>query len=55
MMFHAVSGWVFMAIEASVKAGDGCDNGKVEPGYVCVYQGRCGDSSCKQIGAQQWL
>ena len=25
-----------------VQAGDGCDNGRVEPGYTCDYKGRPG-------------
>eukprot|EP00435_Cladocopium_sp_Y103_P068641 s1255_g31.t3 len=34
----------------SLPAGDGCDNGKVEPGHICVYQGRLGmETGCPGV------
>ena len=36
----------------ALQAGDGCDNGKVEPGHICTYQGRSGNlrTGCKKYG-----
>ena len=36
--------------DCNAQAGDGCDNGKVEPGHICTYQGRLGiETGCPGI------
>ncbi|CAJ1437050.1 unnamed protein product [Effrenium voratum] len=36
--------------DCNLQAGDGCDNGRVEPGYTCDYKGRLGiESPCPGV------
>lgn len=36
--------------DCNLQAGDGCDNGRVEPGHICVYKGRFGiETSCPGV------